>query len=90
MSVAPPSEENKALELTNPGNAPVDLASSGYPVQMYFNGNTTVGTKDVTLTVDRATKDVVDTGVNLVDTVVRRLGASPPVDPQVEGRLTLG
>ncbi len=34
--------------------------------------------------------NVVDTGVNLVDTVVRHLGASSPVDPQVEGRLTLG
>ncbi len=43
------SSNNKALELTNPGNAPVELASSGYAVQMYFNGNTTVGTT-VTLT----------------------------------------
>ncbi len=33
---------------------------------------------------------VVDTGVNLVDTVVRYLNASSPVDPQVEGRLVLG
>ena len=32
---------------------------------------------------------VVDTGVNLVDTVVGLLGRTSPVDPQVEGRLTL-
>ena len=33
--------------------------------------------------------NVVDTGVNLVDTVVRYLAAHSPVDPRVEGRLTL-
>lgn len=33
--------------------------------------------------------NVVDTGVNLVDTVVGYLVAHSPVDPQVEGRLTL-
>ncbi len=33
---------------------------------------------------------VVDTGVNLVDTVVRLLAGGSPVDPQIEGRLTLG
>ena len=33
---------------------------------------------------------VVDTGVNLVDTVVRYLTANSPVDPRVEGRLVLG
>lgn len=31
----------------------------------------------------------VDTGINLVDTVVRYLGVNSPVDPQVEGRLTV-
>ena len=33
--------------------------------------------------------NTVDTGINLVDTVVRYLGANSPVDPQVEGRLTV-
>ena len=33
--------------------------------------------------------NVVDTGINLVDTVVRLLERSSPVDPQVEGRLTI-
>jgi 5'-nucleotidase len=33
--------------------------------------------------------DTVDTGINLVDTVVRYLSANSPVDPQVEGRLTV-
>lgn len=32
---------------------------------------------------------VVDTGINLVDTVVGLLARSSPVDPQVEGRLTI-
>ncbi len=34
--------------------------------------------------------NVVDTGINLVETVVRYLEESSPVDPLVEGRLTLG
>jgi 2',3'-cyclic-nucleotide 2'-phosphodiesterase (5'-nucleotidase family) len=33
--------------------------------------------------------DTVDTGINLVDTVVRHLEANSPVGPQVEGRLTV-
>ena len=33
--------------------------------------------------------NTVDTGINLVDTVVRYLSQSSPVDPQVEGRLTV-
>ncbi len=33
--------------------------------------------------------NTVDTGINLVDTVVRYLAANSPVDPQVEGRLTI-
>ena len=33
--------------------------------------------------------NTVDTGINLVETVVRYLGANSPVDPQVEGRLTV-
>ena len=34
--------------------------------------------------------NVIDTGINLVDTVVRYLEARSPVDPKVEGRLTIG
>lgn len=34
--------------------------------------------------------NTVDTGINLVDTVVRYLELNSPVDPQVEGRLTVG
>ncbi len=33
--------------------------------------------------------NTVDTGINLVDTVVAHLAANSPVDPQVEGRLTV-
>jgi 5'-nucleotidase len=33
--------------------------------------------------------NTVDTGINLVEAVVRYLGANSPVDPQVEGRLTV-
>ncbi len=33
--------------------------------------------------------NTVDTGINLVDTVVRYLEANSPVDPQVEGRLAI-
>lgn len=33
--------------------------------------------------------NTVDTGINLVDTVVRYLSANSPVDPQVEGRLVV-
>ena len=33
--------------------------------------------------------NVVDTGINLVDSVVRLLERSSPVDPQVQGRLTI-
>lgn len=38
------SSNNKALEIYNGTGAAVDLAAGGYVVQMYFNGNTTVGT----------------------------------------------
>jgi predicted extracellular nuclease len=35
------SSNNKALEIYNPGSSPVSL--SGYTVEIYFNGSTTVG-----------------------------------------------
>jgi len=53
-SAAPPSElflseyvegssNNKALEIFNGTSTPVDLASGGYSVQMFFNGSTSAG-----------------------------------------------
>ena len=35
------SSNNKALEIFNGTGAPVNLATGGYTVQMYFNGSTT-------------------------------------------------
>jgi uncharacterized protein len=37
------SSNNKALEIYNGTGAPVNLASEGYNVQMFFNGGTTAG-----------------------------------------------
>ena len=37
------SSNNRALELANPTDAPVDLAAGGYAVRMYFNGNSVAG-----------------------------------------------
>lgn len=37
------SSNNKALEIHNPTGAAVDLAASGYSVQMFFNGSTSPG-----------------------------------------------
>ena len=37
------SSNNKALEIYNPGGAPVDLAANGYNVQMFFNGSASAG-----------------------------------------------
>lgn len=37
------SSTNKALEIYNGTNAPVDLAAGGYIVEFYFNGATTAG-----------------------------------------------
>lgn len=34
---------NKAIEIYNPGTAPVDLATAGYKLQQYSNGSTSVG-----------------------------------------------
>ena len=46
------SSNNKALEIFNGTGAPVDLATGGYNVQMYFNGSATAGlTIDLTGTV---------------------------------------
>ena len=35
------SSNNKALEIYNGTAAPIDLATGGYSVQMFFNGNST-------------------------------------------------
>ncbi len=37
------SSNNKAIELTNVGNAPADLDALGAAVSVYFNGNTSAG-----------------------------------------------
>ena len=37
------SSNNKALEITNPTGAPVDLGAGGYAVRMYFNGSSSPG-----------------------------------------------
>jgi uncharacterized protein len=37
------SSNNKALEIYNGTSAPIDLATSGYSVQMFFNGSVTAG-----------------------------------------------
>lgn len=37
------SSNNKAIEIYNSTGADVDLAANGYKIEMYFNGNTTVG-----------------------------------------------
>ena len=37
------SSNNKALEIFNGTGAPVDLATGGYTVQMYFNGSSSPG-----------------------------------------------
>jgi hypothetical protein len=51
------SSNNKALELYNGTDAPVDLTAGGYLVQMYFNGATTAATT-VTLAGTVAAGDV--------------------------------
>lgn len=38
------SSNNKAIEIYNPSTAGVDLAASGYAVQLFFNGSLTAGT----------------------------------------------
>jgi uncharacterized protein len=46
------SSNNKALEIHNGTGAPIDLATGGYNVQMFFNGSATAGlTIDLTGTV---------------------------------------
>src|SRR6187551_3268199 len=37
------TSNNKALEIFNGTGAPVNLATGGYTVQMYFNGSATAG-----------------------------------------------
>lgn len=50
------SSNNKALEIANFTGAPIDLG--GYTIEVYFNGNTTVGTTIVLDTVTLAADDV--------------------------------
>lgn len=66
------------------GGAPLDPAAT---YRVATNNFMAAGGDQFTTLTQGA--DVVDTGVNLVDTVVRYLAAHSPVDPRVEGRLTL-
>ena len=40
------SSNNKALEIYNGTGAPIDLATAGYNVQMFFNGNSATTAHD--------------------------------------------
>src|SRR4051812_37451195 len=60
------SSNNKALEIYNGTGAPVNLATAGYKVEMYFNGAVTVGlTINLTGTIpDNGTFVVAPTNAN--------------------------
>ncbi|MBG6218803.1 5'-nucleotidase [Arthrobacter sp. CAN_A6] len=75
----------RVTSVTLPDGTPLDPAAS-YRVATN-NFMATGGDEFTTLTQGTNT---VDTGINLVDTVVRYLETNSPVDPQVEGRLTVG
>ncbi|WP_026531438.1 bifunctional metallophosphatase/5'-nucleotidase [Arthrobacter sp. H41] len=75
----------RVTSVTLPDGTPLDPATS-YRVATN-NFMATGGDEFTTLSQGANT---VDTGINLVDTVVRYLETNSPVDPQVEGRLTVG
>lgn len=75
----------RVTSVTLPDGTPLDPAAT-YRVATN-NFMATGGDQFTTLTQGTNT---VDTGINLVDTVVRYLEINSPVDPQVEGRLTVG
>lgn len=74
----------RVTSVTLPDGSPLDPAAT-YRIATN-NFMATGGDEFFTLTQGANT---VDTGINLVDTVVRYLAANSPVDPQVEGRLTI-
>lgn len=75
----------RVTSVTLPNGTPLDPAAT-YRIATN-NFMATGGDEFTTLTQGTNT---VDTGINLVDTVVRYLETNSPVDPQVEGRLTVG
>jgi len=75
---------SRVTSVTLSGGAPLDPAAT-YRVGTN-NFMATGGDQFTTLTKGTNT---VDTGINLVDTVVSYLVRNPVVDPQVEGRLTI-
>lgn len=75
---------DRVTSVTLPDGTPLD-PNATYRVATN-NFMATGGDRFTTLTRGTGT---VDTGINLVDTVVRYLEQNPVVDPQVEGRLTV-
>ena len=75
---------SRVTRVTLPDGSPIDPAATYRIATNNFMASG--GDQFTTLTQGTG---VVDTGVNLVDTVVGLLGRSSPVDPQVEGRLTV-
>lgn len=75
----------RVTSVTLPDGTPLDPAAS-YRVGTN-NFMATGGDRFTTFTQGTNT---IDTGINLVDTVVHYLEHHSPVDPQVEGRLTVG
>ena len=75
---------DRVTSVTLPDGTPLD-DSATYRVATN-NFMATGGDQFTTLTTGANT---VDTGINLVEAVVRYLAANSPVDPQVEGRLTV-
>jgi len=76
---------SRVTSFTLPDGTPIDPAAT-YRIAT----NNFMATGGDAFTTLKEGKNVADTGVNLVDTVVGLLSRSSPVDPQVEGRLTIG
>lgn len=74
----------RVTRVTLPGGTPID-PNATYRIA---TNNFMASGGDQFTTLEQG-RNVVDTGVNLVDTVVGLLERSSPVDPQVEGRLTI-
>ena len=75
---------DRVTSVTLPDGTPLDPAGT-YRVATN-NSLATGGDQFTTLTEGANT---VDTGIHLVETVVRYLGANSSVDPQMKGRLTV-
>ena len=75
---------NRVASVTLPDGSPIDPAAT-YRIA---TNNFMAGGGDAFTTLTEGS-NVIDTGINLVDAVVRYLEQHSPVDPQVEGRLTV-